>query len=60
MNVAIEKRENFDATNRETISVQDIDFFNVAIDEKSDENFEKVIDNAITNFDDVKNDEMID
>ena len=35
LNVVIEKRENFDATtDRETISVQNIDFFYVAIDEK--------------------------
>ena len=52
LNVAIEKRENFDATNRETIFVQNIDFFDVAIDEKSDENFEKVTDDSITDFDD--------
>ena len=38
LNVAIEKRENFNATtDRETISVQNIDFLDVAIDEKFDE-----------------------
>ena len=37
LNVVIEKRENFDAmTDRETISVQDIDFLDVAIDENSE------------------------
>ena len=43
-----------------TISVQNIDFLDVAIDKKFDENFEKVIDDAIINFENVKNDEMID
>ena len=53
LKVAIEKRENFDVTtNRETISVQNIDFFDVAIDKIS----EKVINDSIINFDDVKND----
>ena len=37
LNVAIERRENFDAmTERDAISVQNIDFFDVAIDEKDD------------------------
>ena len=37
LNVAIEKRENFDATiDFETISVQNIDFRDVAIDKNSD------------------------
>ena len=45
LSVAIEKRKNFDATtDRETISAQNIDFFDVAIDEKSDENIEKIDD----------------
>ena len=61
LNVAIEKRENFDATtDRETIFAQNIDFFYVAIDEKSDKNFEKIIDDAITNFDNAKNEKIID
>ena len=57
LNVAIEKRESFDATtDRETISAQDIDFLDVAIDEINDnsENI-KIIDDSTTNFDDVKN-----
>ena len=49
MNVAIEKRKNFDTTiDRETISVQNIDFFDVAIDK----NFDKIIDDSIIDFDD--------
>ena len=53
LNVAIEKRENFDATiDRETISVQNIDFLDVAIDKNSDKNFEKIIDDSIIDFDD--------
>ena len=61
LSVAIEKRENFDATSRETISVQNIDFFDVAIDEKSDAISKKNVTNDSTiNFDDVENDEMID
>ena len=67
LNVAIEKRESFDAAiDRETISAQNIDFFGVAIDEKSDaiskENSEEieVADDSTTDFDDVENDEVID
>ena len=61
LNIAIEKRKNLNTTIcRETIFVQDIDFFDVTIDKNSDENSEKIIDNSITNFDDVKDDEMID
>ena len=61
LNVAIEKRENFDAmTDRETISVQNIDFFDVSIDKKSDEISEKIINDSITNFDDAKNEKIID
>ena len=61
LNVAIEKRKNFDATtNRETIFVQNIAFRDIAIDKNSNENFEKVINNSTINIDDVKNDEMID
>ena len=36
LNVAIERRENFDATNLETISAHDIDFLDVAIEEIDD------------------------
>ena len=71
LNVAIEKRKNFDATNRETIFVQNIDFFDVAIDKNSDKNIEKINDTFSErsriifdinieknkNFDDEKNDE---
>ena len=60
LNVAIEKRKNLNATmSRETIFVQDIDFFDVAIDEKIDENSEKITNDSIIDFDDVNN-EMID
>ena len=53
MNVVIEKRKNFDAIiERDVISVQNIDFFDIAIDKNSDENFEKIIDNSIIDFDD--------
>ena len=67
LNVAIEKRKNFDTmTSRETISVQNIDFLDVAIDEinntfsersrtVSDINIEK---DKI--FDDEKDEKMID
>ena len=42
LNIAIEKRKNLNATiDRETIFVQNIDFFNVAIDKKFDEILEK-------------------
>ena len=57
LNVAIEKRKSFDATDREIIFVQNIDFFDVAIDKNFDKNSEKVVDDSTTNFDDVKNDE---
>ena len=63
LNVAIERRESFDAMiDRETISVQNIDFFDVSIDEKSDENSSniEVADDSTTNFDDVKDDKIID
>ena len=50
LNVAIEKRKNFDATNRETISAQNIDFFDVAIDENSEK---KIINDSIIEFDDI-------
>ena len=67
MNVAIGKRENFDATtDRETISVQDIDFFGVAIDEIDDmfsERSRTISDANIErnkSFDDVENEEIID
>ena len=53
LNVAIERRENFDATiDFETISVQNIDFLDVAIDKNSDENSEEVIDDSTIDFDD--------
>ena len=59
LNVAIVKRESFDATDRETISVQNIDFFDVSIDEKK--NSEKdVVSDSITNFDEIENDEIND
>ena len=72
LNVAIEKRENFDTTiSRETIFVQNIDFFDVAIDKNFDEISKKnmffersrtISDTNIEknmNFDEMKNDEMI-
>ena len=52
LNVAIERRENFDATDREIISVQNIDFLDVAIDKNSDENSEEIADDSTTDFDD--------
>ena len=67
LNVVIEKRKNFDATNREIISVQNFDLFDVAINEKIDNTFferSRTISNVKIeknkNFDDEKNDEMID
>ena len=53
LNVAIEKREDFDATiGFETISAQNIDFFDVAIDKNSDESSERnVASDSIINFD---------
>ena len=46
LNVAIERRENFDAMiERDAISVQDIDFF------------EKIANDSTTNFGDAKGDE---
>ena len=73
LNVAIEKRKNFDATtNRETISVQNIAFRDVAIDEKFDEISKKnvlfersrtISDANIEknrNFDDVNDEKIID
>ena len=60
LNVAIEKREIFDATDRETIFVQNIDFRDVAIDDESEKISEKITSDAITDFDDTKNDEIID
>ena len=68
LNVAIEKRKNFDTRiDRETIFVQDIDFFDVAIDEKFDDTF---FENSRTtsdvkferdkNFDDVNDEKIID
>ena len=45
LSVAIERRESFDATTeRDAIAAQDIDFFDVSIDEKSDENTEEIDD----------------
>ena len=67
LGVAIEKRENFDATtDRETISVQNIDFFDVAIDEINDtlsERSRTISDVEIArdkSFDDADDEEMID
>ena len=74
LDVAIERRENFDATDRETISAQDIDFLDVATDEKSDENTEEISDTLSErsrtisdvnierdeNFDDDEDEKMID
>ena len=63
LNVAIEKRENFDTiTSRETIFVQNIDFRDVAIDKNFDAISKeiKIIDDMIINFDNVKSDEIID
>ena len=75
LNVAIEKRESFDAvTDRETISVQNIDFFDVSIDKNSDENIERINDTLFERsrttfdasierdkiFDDVENEKIID
>ena len=62
LNVAMRKRKNLNTTiDRETISVQNIDFFDVAIDEKNDTFFERsrtISDANIEknkNFDNVKN-----
>ncbi|KAG6994197.1 hypothetical protein G7Y79_00046g082480 [Physcia stellaris] len=53
LDVAIGRRENFDAIiERDAISVQDIDFFDVAIDKNSDENSEEITDDSIIDFDD--------
>ena len=67
LSVAIEKRESFDATiDRETISVQNIDFFDVAIDEIDDmlsERSRTISDASIErnkNFDDVEDEKIID
>ena len=67
LNVAIEKRENFDATiDFETISAQNIDFRDVAIDEINNTFFERsrtISDVNIEknkNFDDEKDEKMID
>ena len=57
-NVAIEKRKNFDTIiDRETISVQNIDFFDISIDKKFEKISEKIINKSIIIFDDAKNDE---
>ena len=56
MNIAIEKRENFDAMiDREMIFAQNIDFFDVSIDEKFDEISKEITSDSIIDFDDVKN-----
>ena len=67
LNVAIEKRENFDAMiERDVISVQNIDFRDVAIDEINDMFFERsrtISDTNIEkdmNFDDDKDEKIID
>ena len=75
LNVAIEKRENFDTMiERDVISVQNIDFFDIAIDKNSDFEKEKINDTLFErsriifdvnieknkNFDDDKNEKIID
>ena len=45
---------------RDVIFVQNIDFRDVAIDKNFDENFEKIVDDSITNFDDAKDEKIID
>ena len=68
LNVAIERRESFDAMiERETISVQNFDLFDVAINEKFDDTLSErsrtVSDVEIEknkSFDDEKDDKMID
>ena len=67
LNVAIEKRENFDAMiERDAISAQDIDFFNVSIDETDDtlsERSRTISDVNIERneiFDEAKNEKIID
>ena len=65
LGVAMRRRENLSATiDRETISVQEIDFFDVAIDENSDaiskEDFEEIVSDLIINFDDVEDEKIID
>ena len=62
LNVAIERRKNLNATiDRETICAQNIDFFDVAIDENSEEiSKEDVTSVKITDFDEKKNEKIID
>ena len=60
LDVAIERREGFDATDRETISAQDFDLLDVATDKDSDSEKIGVADDSAINFDDVEDDEMID
>ena len=61
LSVAIERRESLNATiDRETISAQNINFLDVAIDKNSSENSEEVANDSTTNFDDERNDEIID
>ena len=67
LNVAMKKRENLNATiDRETISVQNIDFFDVAIDEKNDtlsERSRTISDASIEkdmSFDDENDEKIID
>ena len=58
LDVAIGRREDFGATGREAISAQNIDFLDVAIDEKSEEISEKdVANDSTTNFGDARDDE---
>ena len=68
LNVAIERRKNFDAAiDRETISAQDIDFLDVAIDVKSDDTLSEssrttsdVEIERDKSFDDVSDEKIID
>ena len=67
LNVEIERRESFDATiDREIISAQDIDFLDVAIDEKDDTLSESSRTSSDTrierdkSFDDVNDEKIID
>ena len=61
LSVAIERRESFDAViDRETISVQNIDFLDVAIDKNSEDVSEEVASETTTDFDDVNDEKIID
>ena len=66
MNVAIERRENFDATDLETTSAHDIDFLDVAIEKIDDTLFESSRTHSDVeierdkSFDDVNDEKIID